>query len=122
LKGSNSGIYLRGRHEVPIEDNAGEEPDNHKIGGLYGFLTPRVNAGKKAGKWQKLEVTLVGREVTVILSGEWVIDRQTIPGITGGALDSDEGKPGPILLQFRKVTLTVAHADEKPSGSARTGH
>jgi hypothetical protein len=42
-----------------------------------------------------------------------VIDRQAIPGITGGALDSDEGKPGPIMLQgdhgrieFRKVTVT----------------
>ena len=28
-----------------------------------------------------------------------VIDRQAIPGITGGALDSNEGAPGPILLQ-----------------------
>jgi hypothetical protein len=114
-KGSNSGIYLRGRYEVQIEDNFGEEPECHQIGAVYGFLTPRVNAAKKAGEWQSLEVTLIGREVTVVLNGERVIDRQTIPGITGGALDSDEGKPGPILLQgdhgpieFRKVTLTPA--------------
>ena len=40
---------------------------------------------------------------------------QTIPGITGGALDSDEGAPGPILLQgdhgpieFRVLRLTPA--------------
>ena len=58
-------------------------------------------------------MTLVGRVVTVILNGERVIDRQTIPGITGGAIESKEGEPGPILLQgdhgpieFRKVTLT----------------
>jgi hypothetical protein len=112
---SNSGIYLRGRYEVQIEDNFGEEPDSHKIGGVYGFLTPSVNAGKKAGEWQKLEITLVGRVVTVRLNGQRVIDRQTIPGITGGALDSDEGAPGPIMLQgdhgrieFRKVTLIPA--------------
>jgi hypothetical protein len=112
-KGSNSGIYLRGRYEVQIEDNYGEEPDSHKIGGVYGFLTPSVNAGKKPGEWQDIEITLVGRVVSVVLNGERIIDRQTIPGITGGALDSNEGKPGPILLQgdhgpveFRKVTLT----------------
>ncbi|HEX5269686.1 MAG TPA: DUF1080 domain-containing protein, partial [Gemmataceae bacterium] len=114
-KGSNSGVYLRGRYEVQIEDDYGEEPDSHKIGGVYGFLTPSVNAAKKPGEWQALEVTLVGRQVTVLLNGERVIDRQAIPGITGGALDSDEGRPGPIMLQgdhgrieFRKVTVTPA--------------
>jgi hypothetical protein len=121
---SNSGIYLRGRYEVQIEDNFGEDPECHKIGSVYGFLTPCVNPAKKAGEWQTLEVTLVGRQVTILLNGERIIDRQTIPGITGGALDSDEGKPGPILIQgdhgsiaFRKVTLTPALEDAKPAGS-----
>jgi hypothetical protein len=110
--GSNSGIYLRGRYEVQIEDNFGEEPDSHNIGGIYGFLMPIKNAAKESGEWQTLEVTLVGRAVTVVLNGEQVIDRQAIPGITGGALDSNEGEPGPIMLQgdhgvveFRRVTL-----------------
>ena len=112
-RGSNSGIYLRGRYEVQIEDNHGEEPDSHKIGGIYGFLTPCTNAGKEPGEWQTVEVTLVGRTVTVVLNGERVIDRQAIPGITGGALECNEGEPGPIMLQgdhgsveFRKLTLT----------------
>jgi hypothetical protein len=114
-KGSNSGIYLRGRYEVQIEDDFGQEPDSHGIGGVYGFLTPSVNAGRRAGEWQEIDITLVGRTVTVLLNGERIIDRQVIPGITGGALDSDEGAPGPILLQgdhgpidFRRVTLTPA--------------
>jgi hypothetical protein len=113
-KGSNSGLYLRGRYEVQIEDNYGLEPDSHYIGGIYGFLTPSVNAAKPAGEWQSIDVTLAGRVVTVVLNGERVIDRQAIPGITGGALDSDEGSPGPIMVQgdhgpieFRKVTLTA---------------
>lgn len=112
-KKSNSGIYLRGRYEVQIEDNYGKEPDSHYIGGVYGFLTPRINAAKKAGEWQTLEITLTGRVVAVVLNGEPVIERQAIPGITGGALDSNEAKPGPIMLQgdhgpieFRKVILT----------------
>jgi hypothetical protein len=37
--------------------------------------------------------------VEVVLNGEAVVPWQEIPGITGGALDSREGAPGPILLQ-----------------------
>ncbi|HAV62346.1 MAG TPA: DUF1080 domain-containing protein, partial [Verrucomicrobiales bacterium] len=114
-KGSNSGLYLRGRYEVQIEDNFGQEINSHRIGGVYGFLTPRVNAAKPAGEWQTMEITLVGRVVTVVLNGEPIIERQAIPGITGGALDSDEGAPGPLLIQgdhgpveFRELTLTPA--------------
>ena len=114
-KGSNSGVYLRGRYEVQIVDDYGEAADSHGSGGIYGFLTPSVNAAKKPGEWQTLDVTLVGRVVTVVLNGERVIDRQTIPGITGGALDSNEGEPGPIFLQgdhgpvdFRNLSLTPA--------------
>ena len=48
---------------------------------------------------------------------QWVeiISKQNIPGITGGALDSREGQPGPLMIQgdhgpirFRKVDLTPA--------------
>lgn len=110
--GSNSGVYLRGRYEVQIEDNFGQDPDSHGIGGIYGHLTPSSNASKPAGEWQTYEIELVGRKVSVILNGERVIDRQSIPGNTGGGLDNDEASPGPILLQgdhgpvdFRRITL-----------------
>jgi hypothetical protein len=113
-QGSNSGIYLRGRYELQIEDNYGQEAECHKIGGVYGFLTPSINAAKPAGEWQTYEVELVGRTITIYLNGERVVDRQDIPGITGGAIDSDEGTPGPLYLQgdhgpieFRRVSITV---------------
>ena len=112
---SNSGVYLRGRYETQIEDTYGKEPESHGMGGLYGFLTPKVNASKKAGEWQKYEITLIGRQLTVTLNGQTVIDKEEIPGITGGALDSAEETPGPIMLQgdhgkvwFRNVVLTPA--------------
>jgi hypothetical protein len=114
-RGSNSGIYLRGRYEAQIEDNYGQAPEAHKIGGIHGFLTPRVNAAKPAGEWQTYDITLVGRRVTIVLNGQTVLEEQEIPGITGGALDSKEGEPGPIFLQgdhgpvdFRALTLTPA--------------
>ncbi|MBL8890548.1 MAG: DUF1080 domain-containing protein [Planctomycetaceae bacterium] len=112
-KGSNSGIYLRGRYEVQIEDNHGQEADSHHIGGVYGHLTPSLNAAKPAAEWQQIKIRLIGRVVSVELNGERIIDRQTIPGVTGGALDSDEGTPGPLMLQgdhgpveFRNIVLT----------------
>jgi hypothetical protein len=113
---SNSGVYLRGRYEVQIEDNYGKAPESHGMGGLYGFLTPKLNASKKAGEWQKYEITLIGRQLTVTLDGQTVIDKDEVPGITGGALDSAEGKPGSIMLQgdhgkvwFRNVVLTPSN-------------
>ncbi len=113
-KGGNSGVYLRGRHEVQIEDSPHRDiplPDD--IGGVYGFLWPNENAATGPGTWQTYDITLVGRRVTVVLNGHTVIADQLIPGLTGGALDSDEGEPGPILLQgdhmpieYRDIRLT----------------
>lgn len=114
-EGSNSGIYLRGRYEVQIEDNYGKETNNLMIGGIYGFIEPAVIAARKAGEWQSYEITLVGRHVTVVHNGIEVISNRPIPGITGGSLDSNEGEPGPIMLQgdhgpidFRKIMITPA--------------
>jgi len=110
---SNSGVYLRGRHEVQIQDDFGKPTDNRSMGGLYGFITPTVNAAKKADEWQTYDITLLGRQVTIVLNGQTIIDKQEIPGITGGALDSDEAAPGPLMLQgdhgkvsFRNIVLT----------------
>jgi hypothetical protein len=114
-EGSNSGIYLRGRYEVQIEDNYGRETNPLMIGGIYGFIEPAVIAAKKAGEWQTYEITLVGRHVTVVHNGIEVISNRPIPGITGGSLDSNEGEPGPIMIQgdhgpidFRKFVITPA--------------
>src|SRR5690606_2480447 len=112
-QGSNSGIYLRGRYEVQIEDDKGREPLDTYIGGIYGFLEPNENAALDAGAWQTYDITLIGRRVTVVLNGKTVIADATIPGITGGALDSREGEPGPLMIQgdhgpieFRSLVLT----------------
>lgn len=114
-KGSNSGVYLRGRYEAQIVDSYGMEPDSHNLGGIYGFIDPSVNAAKKAGQWQTYDITLVGRMVTVWLNGTKVICNREIPGITGGALNSREAEPGPIMLQgdhgpveFRNIVITPA--------------
>lgn len=98
-KEGNSGVYLRGRHEVQVADNRGDAPSDIKFGGVYGFLEPNEMVAKKPGEWQAFDITLIGNRVTVVANGKTIISDQIIPGITGGALDSDEGKPGPIMLQ-----------------------
>ncbi len=112
---SNSGVYLRGRYEVQIQDDVGKAMDSLRMGGVYGFLRPATNASGRPGEWQTYDITLVGRRVTVVLNGRTIVQDAEIPGITGGALDSDEGTPGPLMLQgdhgkiaFRKVVLTPA--------------
>ena len=114
-QGSNSGIYLRGRYELQIADSKGKGPLKDEFGAIYGFLTPSKQVAKAPGEWQTYEVTLIGRQITVIANGQKIITDQTIPGPTGGAIDSNEGEPGPIYLQgdhglveFRNIILTPA--------------
>src|SRR5262249_34416100 len=96
---SNSGVYLRGRYELQVEDNSIQEPPSHHTGGIYGFIAASPEMPRKPGEWQSFDVTLVGRTITVVQNGKTIIDNQEVPGITGGALDSHEELPGPIYLQ-----------------------
>lgn len=112
----NSGVYLRGRYEVQIEDSKKDaHPNSVLFGGVYGFLTANEMATLGPDQWQTYDITLVGRLVTVVANGKTIIANQEIPGITGGALDSNEGEPGPIYLQgdhtpieYRKIVITPA--------------
>jgi hypothetical protein len=113
---SNSGVYLRGRYEVQIE--AGDPHSTaaaQKCGSLYSRIAPSLDATKPAGEWQAFDITFVGRKLTVVLNGKTIIDGAYVDGITGGAINTFEGEPGPLMLQgdhgkvrFRNVVLTPA--------------
>lgn len=112
-EGSNSGIYLRGIYEVQVMESFGQPLDSHHMGALYSRITPSVAAEKPIGEWQTLDITLVDRHITVILNGKTIIDNAPVLGCTGGAMTSDEFKPGPIYLQgdhtnvdYRNMVLT----------------
>jgi hypothetical protein len=114
-KGSNSGVYLRGRYEVQITDSKGKEPKFDELGSVYGFITPSEQPAKDAGEWQTYDITLTGRMITLVANGKTIISNQEIPGITGGALDSHEEEPGPLMLQgdhgpieYRNIVVTPA--------------
>ena len=109
----NSGIYLRGRYEMQVLDDAGAPIEAHGHMSIYSRKAPDVNASKPAGEWQAVQITLVGNCVTAVLNGKTVHNNARIEGITGGALDAKETEPGPIMIQgdhekvwFRKVVVT----------------
>jgi hypothetical protein len=110
---SNGGIYLRGRYEMQVLDDAGQPVTPQSQMAIYGRTPPMVNASKPADEWQTVEIIVVGNVVSATLNGKKVQDNAIIGGITGGALDANESEPGPIMLQgdhgkvsFRKVVVT----------------
>ncbi len=95
----NSGVYLRGIYEVQVANSYGKRNDSHNCGALYSRIMPSENVSKPHGEWQTFDITLVDRHLTVIHNGKKTIDNQPVLGCTGGALWSDEFRPGPIYLQ-----------------------
>jgi hypothetical protein len=136
--GENSGVYLRGRYEAQVLAPPAQRPAAAGAGAARGNAAGRGGAGRGYGnpyggvaciygmlgpskpptfnpEWQVYDITLVGRKVTLAFNGETLIDNQEIAGVTGGALDSNEGEPGPIYFQgdhhggirYRNITIAV---------------
>jgi hypothetical protein len=110
---SNSGVYLRGRYEVQINSHDGEL-NKGSMGAIYGLYAPSENASNPWNEWQRYDITLVGKTVSVKLNNKLIIDGAELHSVTGGALQAflDPDKPGPIMLQgdhgeicFRSVRL-----------------
>lgn len=112
--GSNSGVYLRGIYEIQVFDSFGKALDSHNMGALYSRITPSLAAEKPAGEWQTLDMTLVDRHVTVVLNGKTIIDNQPALGCTGGAMWSDQFKPGPLYLQGDHGTVSYRNIVLRP--------
>ena len=96
---SNSGVYLRGRFECQVVDSYGTDVDCHNMAAYYGRVTPSVAAEKKPGEWQHVSVTVYKGHITTWLNGVKIIDNAKLEGVTGGAIDADLNKAGPIYLQ-----------------------
>lgn len=113
-KGGNSGVYIRGIYEVQVVDSYGKPLDPHNMGAIYSRIKPTVAAEKPAGEWQTMDITFVDRHVTVVLNGQHIIDNQSVPGCTGGALWSDVTRPGPIYLQGDHTGIEYRNIVLKP--------
>lgn len=104
---SNSGFYLRGRHEIQIlGDAAAGTPSVGCNGALYSFKAPDKFVSKPGDQWQTAEATIIGDKITVVLNGVKIHDQIECRKGTGGQLDDDVDQPGPIFLQGDHGTVS----------------
>jgi hypothetical protein len=113
--GSNSGLYLRGRHEIQIFDDYSKgKPEMGGNGAIYSVKPASLFASRKPGQWQELEARIVGQKITVILNGVKIHDEVECPRGTGGHLDENLDQPGPILIQGDHGEVAVRNVRIKP--------
>jgi hypothetical protein len=121
LPDSDSGILPRGsvKHQFNIwcwpigsGEMYGVRTDPQTPPDLRAAVTPRTQADKPVGEWNRYEITARGRTVTVKLNGKLVIDQAHIPDLPargpiglqhhGGKRDGKWNSP-PSLLQFKNI-------------------
>jgi hypothetical protein len=77
-KGAVSGIFLRSAEQgdptftglkIALLDDAGQFTDLHSTGAVYGAVIPLDGVGRKAGEWNQVELSCIGRRLTVFLNG-----------------------------------------------------
>ena len=113
-KGGNSGVYLRGMYEAQVVDRDSRMQGISGPGAIFGRIKPTQNAGNAGGQWNRYELTLVNRHITVVLNGETVVDNQPVLGCTGGGMRSNDTLPGPILLQGDHTSVRYRNLKLRP--------
>jgi len=77
-KDARSGILLRASAEgdpaftglkIALADDAGQASDLHSTGAVYGAIIPLYSVGRPANQWNQVEISCVGRRLTVFLNG-----------------------------------------------------
>jgi hypothetical protein len=121
LPDSDSGILLRGnaKNQVniwcwPIGSGEfyGYRMDKSMPPEVRAAVTPRHQADKPVGQWNRFEITVRGDRVTVVLNGITVIPNAQLPGMAargpvglqhhGGKRNGQWTSP-PALLQYKNI-------------------
>ena len=128
-KRSNSGIIFHGNYEIQILDSAHvKEPTGAHCGGVYPRAEndpktkeyrhidkgspPRVNAAKKPGEWQTMDIifqsprfdkngkkTANARFVKVVHNGRVIQENIEVPFACGPNWDRKQHPQGPVIIQ-----------------------
>lgn len=114
----NSGVYLMGLYEVQILDSFGNETYfDGQCGAIYKQQPPMVNASRKPGEWQTLDILFTAPRfddagkvarpayVTVLHNGVVVHNHYEIQGATSYVEPpkySKHGEKEPLTLQYHK--------------------
>lgn len=104
-RGANSGLFLRGRYEIALEDipsvGANGTRPSAACGAIWGQAAPNAENYQFYGPqtWNSMRVRLVGQEVSVWLNDSLVVDRHQLTGPTPRPLFRDLAGSGPLVLQ-----------------------
>lgn len=120
---ADSGIYVRGTSKAQI--NIWTWPVGS--GEVYGFrnnqqdpeiragVTPKINADKPVGEWNRFEIFMIGDKLTVFLNDQLVLEQARLPGVPvtgklalqhhGGKNPDGTYKPASSLVQFRNIWI-----------------
>ena len=98
--GSNSGFYLRGRHEIQVlgDFKTGKTAITGN-GAIYNHTAPSQFVSKPGDQWQTVEATIVGNKISVTLNGVKIHDNVVCDRATGSELDKNLTEPGAFFLQ-----------------------
>ncbi|HUR46439.1 MAG TPA: DUF1080 domain-containing protein [Candidatus Saccharimonadales bacterium] len=112
--GSNSGFYLRGRHEIQIlGDYKSGKPGKGGNGAIYQVKAPSEFASKPGGEWQTAEATIIGNKISVTLNGKKIHENVECNKATGSEIDNKLNEPGPIFLQGDHGTVWFRNIEIK---------
>ncbi len=109
---SNSGVYVQGRYEIQVLDSYGwKTPGRGDCGAVYDQFAPLVNACLPPLQWQIYDIVFRAARVdgsgaaveparlTLLHNGLVIHNNVILRGTTGGAMDQEVGRPGPLRLQ-----------------------
>jgi hypothetical protein len=120
---SDSGILLRGsgRYQINIwcwpigsGEMYGIRRDNSMPAEVRAGVTPRTQADKPVGEWNRYEITVQGSKVSVKLNDKAVLPGVTIPGIPSsgrialqhhGSMRNGQWTGPPSLMQFKNIYI-----------------
>lgn len=124
LPNADSGIYLRGVGKSQINiwcwpigsgEVYGYRMDKSMPADVRAGVTPRINADKPVGEWNRFIITMVGDELTVLLNDQLVLERAKLPGVPekgklalqhhGGKRPDGSFSPASSLIQFRNIGI-----------------
>lgn len=131
LPDADSGVYLRGsvNHQVNIwcwpigsGEMYGVRTDPRTPPDVRAAVTPRMQADRPVGEWNRFEITVRGNTVSTVLNGKLVIPGATIPNLPargalalqhhGGKRDGKWTGP-PSLVQYRNIFIKELGKDAK---------
>ncbi len=105
----DSGIYLRGSSKSQVNiwnwpigsgEVYGYRTDSSMPAEVRAGVTPKTNADRAVGEWNRMLVTIKGDRLTVALNGRVVIENAQLPGIPD---------KGPVGLQHHGAAIDFAN-------------